>query len=161
MNLPLRLSLLLLVGPLLAAGCATAYTRPEVTLQDVHVDRLGLTDGSLQVELDVMNPNVFTLNTEAVSYLVHVREADAPEDAPWGQLGNGVFDEPVTIAAKETKRVLIPVDFSYAALGSASVGLLRAKALEYRVTGTITALTPVGRRQIPFERKGLFDPRKR
>lgn len=108
-----------------------------------------------------MNPNVFTLNTESVSYQVAVREAGAAEDKPWRELGGGIFQEAFSIGPKETRSVQIPVDFSYLAVGSASVDLLRSKALEYRVTGNISTLTPLGRREIPFERKGLFDPRER
>ncbi len=142
-----------------AAGCATAYSKPEISLRDVHLAKLGLSRGTVELDLEVMNPNPFALHTEGVRYRIGVREAGAPEETPWQDLGEGTFTERFSVGARETRPVTIPVEFSYSALGSASWELLRAKSLEYRVSGIIDARTPIGPREVPFERRGLFQSR--
>ncbi len=157
-RLTLPLALLALLS---LSACATAYSKPDITLRDVHLARLGLSRGTVEVDLEVTNPNPFALHTEGVHYLIGVREAGAPEDAPFRTLGEGLFEEKFSVAAGTMRPVTIPVEFSYAALGGAGVELFRAKALEYRVVGTVNARTPVGNREVPFERRGLFNPSER
>ena len=54
--------------PMLAAGCATLghalrFQEPAITLKEIRVTGLGLTGGTLDLALDVFNPNDYRLRS--------------------------------------------------------------------------------------------------
>src|SRR5665213_506563 len=61
---------------LAGAGCSmlgkAAFKQPVVTLKDVAVRGLGLTGGSLDVKLNVYNPNHYRLDATRLTYQVNM-----------------------------------------------------------------------------------------
>ena len=62
-NVRFRTGTLLFAMALLLAGCGgRVFKQPQVTLENVQIGGLGLRGGTLLVNLQVINPNGFSLN---------------------------------------------------------------------------------------------------
>jgi LEA14-like dessication related protein len=143
-----------LAALLVLTGCGSVYKAPQVTLQNVQLGGLGLTGGTLLVNLRVMNPNRFALNADQLEYTLSIREPGSDADTTWLNLASGTYDEPFSVRSGETKDIRIPVEFSYAGLGGASSALLRNGTFTYRANGTVDVRTPLGTHNVPFQKRG-------
>lgn len=151
---PLRFILAILSFGL-ASGCAgSVFNQPEVTLQTVQVGGLGIRGGTLLVNVQVINPNRFALSAEELNYQLSVSDPDEPTDTTWIDFASGTYDEAFSVGARDTALVQIPVEFSYAALGSAAGSIARAGTFTYRASGTVDVRTPLGTHQVPFRKRG-------
>jgi LEA14-like dessication related protein len=149
----------MLTGALVASAsaCSGAFQRPEVELESVGIAALGLTGGTVNVNLSIQNPNGFGFRTDRLDYQLFLRRADAQAgDSVWVRFAEGAYDEDIEVGARSTERVSIPVTFSYAALGEAGRSLLRAGSFQYRAVGTVDARTSFGHRKVPFRKTGTF-----
>jgi LEA14-like dessication related protein len=138
------------------AGCGPAFRQPVVTLENVTVAGIGLSGGTLMVHLEVENPNRFALTANQLRYALSIADPSRAGDTVWIDVAEGVHARPFTVGARETGYVQIPVEFTYAGMGSAVASLLRRGTFEYRARGVVEARTPVGTRDIPFSRQGLI-----
>jgi LEA14-like dessication related protein len=140
-----------------AAACSNAFERPEVDLESVGLAGLGLTGGTLNVNLRVHNPNSFGFRSDRLDYQLFLRRADAqPGDSAWTRLAEGTYDDDIEVGARGTTRVTIPVAFTYAGLGEARRSLLNSGSFQYRAVGTVDARTSFGHRTVPFRKTGTF-----
>ena len=132
-------------------GCASmglgGFKEPIVQFSDVKIKGLGLSGGALDVVLSIYNPNGFDLNATRLTYKLMVEDKD---------LGNGVLDRAFRVSDKDSTLVTIPVDFSYAGLGSAGRQLLSSGAVNYRVIGDVTVNTALGNFTLPYDQRGRF-----
>jgi len=133
------------------AGCSAlgrqAFANPTVTLKDVKIVSVGLTGGSLDVVLNVYNPNGYRLDATRLSYRLQV------DSTP---LANGVMDSRFTVLEKDSSRVSIPVTFSWSGLGAGVRQIVNTGAVNYRVIGDVTIRSPVGNFTIPFTQTGRY-----
>lgn len=137
-------------------ACGT-FQQPEVTLEGVRLGGLGLQGGTLLVDVRVVNPNRVSLTADRLRYDLEIGQAgdaEAESDTAWSAFASGTYEEEFSVAARDTGRVRIPVDFEYAALGGAASSLLRNGSFDYRATGSVHARTPLGNRDVPFRRTG-------
>lgn len=136
---------------MVAAGCAsvgkTMFKEPVVTLKDVKLNGLGLSGGSLDVVLNVYNPNGFNLDATRMTYKLMI------DSIPFG---TGLVESRFAVAKKDSNTVRIPVDFTYAGIGEAGRQLLQTGTVNYRVTGDVTVGTPLGNYTVPYDRTGRF-----
>ncbi|HEX8393476.1 MAG TPA: LEA type 2 family protein [Longimicrobium sp.] len=141
----------------LASAC-TGFKKPEIELENVSVGSLGLTGGSLMVNLRVTNPNPVGVRAEDLKYQLSLRApgdtASSSRNANWIPVADGTYDQQVTIRARETRTVAIPVEFSYAELGPAFRSVLRSGRLDYRATGTVRVRAGGASREVPFRKNG-------
>lgn len=145
------LLLLLQVG-----ACGGSVVRePVVTLESVQLAGLGLRGGVLTVTVAIQNPNPFSLGADRVRYAVSIAETDASGDTIWMDLANGVYEEDFSVGGGETELVEVPVEFTYAGLGTAASSILSAGSFTYRASGVVDVRTPLGGREVPFERNGV------
>jgi len=140
----------------LLAGCGPAFRQPVVTLEDVTVGGIGLQGGTLLVHLEVENPNRFALTANQLRYALSIADPARAGDTVWIDIAEGVHARPFTVGARETGTVQIPVEFTYAGMGTAVTSLLRRGTFEYRARGVVEARTPVGTRDVPFSRQGVI-----
>lgn len=139
----------------IAGACAgSVFHQPQVTLQSVQVAGLGLRGGTLLVNVEVINPNRFSLSAEALTYQLAVSDPEAASDTAWIDFATGTYAERFSVGARDTAVVQIPVEFSYSALGAASASLVEAGTFTYRATGTVDVRTPLGGREVPFSKRG-------
>ena len=134
------------------AGCASigrqVFTTPLVSFTDVQINGLGLQGGSLDVVLNVYNPNHYGLSAQRLDYQVLV------DSVP---LGTGAITRKFDVHGDDSTQVRLPVTFSYAGLGSAGRALMARGIVNYRVLGNITVGTPLGNFTRPFDRTGQYN----
>ncbi len=134
------------------AGCATlgrqVFNNPVVSFKDVRFNGLGLQGGSVDVVLNVYNPNHYGLSAQRLDYQVMVDST---------QLGTGAITRSFGVGGSDSTEVHLPLTFSYATLGSAGRALLSRGVVNYRVIGNITVGTPLGNFTRPFDRTGQYN----
>ena len=139
-------------GTVLAlSACATlgrgVFQEPIVNFKNVSVRGLGLTGGTVDVYLSVYNPNGFRLDATRLTYDLLVGE---------NRLGTGALDSRFTVQDNDSTEVRIPVDFSYAGIGSAARQMLQSGSVPYTVRGDVTVATPLGNFTRPYSGTGRF-----
>jgi len=134
------------------AGCASlglggGFQQPIVNFKDLRVRGLGLSGGSLDAYLNVYNPNGYRLDATRLTYTVAVNN---------NQLGTGALDSRFTVQNHDSTTVRIPIDFTYAGIGSAAQQMMQSGSVPYTVTGDVTVTTPVGNFTVPYSGTGRF-----
>lgn len=133
----------------LVSGCSTLgrqiFQQPKVTVQDVRLTGIGLTGGSLDVLVNVDNPNNFRLDATRMTYRVLV------DTVP---LANGLVANTFTVKGNGSQQLHIPVNFTFAGLANAGRTLLNTGTAPYTVTGDVVVGTPLGNFTIPYSQKG-------
>jgi LEA14-like dessication related protein len=134
------------------AGCASlglggGFQQPIVNFKDLKVRGLGLSGGSLDAYLNVYNPNGYRLDATRLTYTVAVNN---------NQLGTGALDSRFTVQNHDSTTVRIPIDFTYAGIGSAAQQMMQSGSVPYTVTGDVTVTTPVGNFTVPYSGTGRF-----
>jgi LEA14-like dessication related protein len=142
---------ILLATAVVMAGCATlgkqALRDPVVTLADVKVTGVGLNGGSLDVVLNVQNPNDFRLDATQLNY--HVLVDTVP-------FANGTTTQRFTVEGKRTQQIHIPINFTYSGVGAAGRQLMNTGSVLYTVKGDVTVGSPVGNVTVPFSQTGRY-----
>ncbi len=135
------------------AACASLglghWTQPVVNLKDVKVRGLGMTGGSLNIVLNVYNPNGFSLNGTRLTYKLLV------DSIPFG---TGATDQKFVVNSNDSATVTLPLDFSYAGVSTAMRDIMARGTVNYRVLGDITVGTAIGTKTIGYDRTGSFAP---
>ena len=120
---------------------------PVVTLQDVKLVGAGITGGTLDITLNVYNPNDFRLDGSRITYRVFIDST---------ALGGGTLDQKFTVQNGDTAQLKLPMTFTYAGLGTAARQLQNQGSVNYRVTGDIQVATPIGNFTRPFDQSGRY-----
>jgi LEA14-like dessication related protein len=133
------------------AGCATlarqAFQEPVVTVRDVRLNGIGLTGGSVDVALNVYNPNNYRLDATRLTYRLLFDTVT---------FATGALDQRQTVQARDTLHVLIPVNFTYRGVGEAGRQIMNTGTVSYRLLGDVTVGSPVGSFTIPYNTTGRF-----
>ena len=136
----------------LALGCATfgrqAFRTPTVELKDIRVRSIGLEGGSLDLVLDVFNPNDYRMDATRLTYTLSADTAN---------VATGAVTRRVTLNNKSRNEVLLPVSFSMKELMGVAQVLLRKGSVEYTVKGEVTVDTPFGSMTRPYEGRARLD----
>jgi len=143
---------LALVAVAVVSGCATlarqAFSNPVVTVKDVQVKGIGLQGGSLDLVLDVYNPNEYRLDASRITYQVWVDS---------NQIATGDIEKLVTLTDKGNSEVTVPVNFTFASVQAALLHYAQRGSVDYRVTGAFTMKTPFGSITRPYSGAGRLD----
>lgn len=133
------------------AGCSAlgrqVFQNPVVNLRDVRVTGVGLTGASLDVVLNVYNPNGYRLDLGRLTYALNVEDT---------RLAEGVFDGAMTFTEGDTTAVRIPITLSYSGIGSAARQLMNSGAVNYTVNGDVGVRTPIGNYTVPYRSTGRY-----
>ncbi|HEX6965920.1 MAG TPA: LEA type 2 family protein [Gemmatimonadaceae bacterium] len=144
------------VGMLMAAmalaagiGCASlgrrAFTEPVVSIKTLRLNGVGLNGGSLDVVLNVYNPNGFRLDASRLTYKLML------DSIPFG---TGTADSLFTVGSKDSTAIRLPLDFTWAGVGEAGRQLINTGTVQYHVLGDLTVGSPVGSFTVPYDRRG-------
>jgi len=140
-----------------ASACALFVKQPRVTIADVEVISLGLLGGSARVALLIDNPNRFDLEVRSFTYRLEVANGVPGGEETWVSLASqDELVRQVLIPGRERVEVEVPVEFGYAALGSAVRALLVDGQVRYRVQGSVRVRGPVGEHNLPFTGRGAL-----
>jgi LEA14-like dessication related protein len=132
-------------------GCKTIgrqmLKEPVVTLKDVRLVGIGVTGGTLDVFLNIYNPNEFRLDGSRLTYQVF---ADSVA------VGGGTLDQQFTVQNGDSTSIRLPLTFTYAGLGAAARQIQNQGSVNYRVKGEIEVATPIGRFTRPYDQSGRY-----
>jgi len=123
------------------------FREPIVSFKDIKVRGLGLSGGSLDAYLSIYNPNGFTLNATRLTYNVMVGQ---------NQLGTGALSSAFAVQSGDSTTVRIPIDFTYAGIGTAATQMMQQGSVPYTITGDVTVATPLGSFTRPYTGTGRF-----
>lgn len=145
-------SLLLAVAALSLSGCQTllrqAFASPIVNVTDVRVRNIGLQGGTIDVVLEIQNPNEYRIDAEKISYNFFVDTT---------KIVSGEIAQRLTLEEKGKTSITIPVNFDIRSLQYAMRAYLQRGALDYKVDGLFTLVTPVGRLTRPYSGTGRVE----
>lgn len=143
----------IIVGALACASAAKhLFTSPTVAFRGVALEGISPFGGRVRVNLLVHNPNPYSLSTSGMTYELFVRDTIA--------LARGADTVHRTVGGHDSVIVSLPLDVSLRGLALAANSVVGYGMVPYRLTGDITADTPIGSRRIPFDQKGEFAPVK-
>jgi LEA14-like dessication related protein len=134
-----------------AAGCASiarqAFQEPVVSVRDVRLNGLGLTGGSVDVALNVYNPNNYRLDATRITYRLLFDTV---------AFADGAVTQQQTVQARDTLHLVIPVNFTYRGVGEAGRQILNTGTVNYRLLGDVTVGSPLGSFTVPYSTSGRF-----
>lgn len=134
----------------LVAGCATVgralrFEQPQVELQEIRVTGLGLSGGTLDLALDVFNPNDYRLRSTRLSVGIDLEQV---------HFGDALLEKPVELPAGQHTLVTLPVTFEWAGVGAGARALLTRQAIRFGMAGTVGLDTPLGARDVKLHGAG-------
>lgn len=141
-----RLILAGIVSAALISSCATLeqqVRKPEVSISDVNIVGMSLSDVQLAFDLDVKNPNPFGLSMRGLSYRL------ALQDKP---LFNGALTDKLQISANGTSRVTLPFTLRYEDVLGTLNALRGNSELRYQLSGQ----ADLGLIKLPYSKTGSF-----
>ena len=136
------------------SGCSKiaerAFTQPVIAVRGVKLKSVGLTGGSIEVALSIVNPNPYPLPVQRAVYSFALADSTP--------VGGGTTATAFTLPARDSALVDLPVDVSWQGLRAAARDASRDGSVDYRFTGSVTLDTPLGNPNVPFESVGRFTP---
>lgn len=142
----------LLVLAMVTTGCTGLFfEEPIITLREIHVRQLSLTDADLLFVAEVKNPNGYELRLKSIDYTVHLNNRET---------GGGALRKEVTVAASSSAPVEIPVTARFGSLGGVARLYLAGQELSYKIEGKALVKAGLFDRAFPFSRTGVIAPKK-
>lgn len=150
-----RWTMLPVLALLVLANACTGFRKPTIELEGVELGSVGLSGGTLLVNVRVQNPNSMGFRAENLNYELFLRTPrDSADEQGWERLTSGTYEEDITIRARETRTVQIPVEFRLSDLGPVAQSVMRTGRFNYRVTGTVQVRAAGTTRTVPFRKTG-------
>jgi LEA14-like dessication related protein len=143
-GVPAAAALSLVLG---TAGCSSVFERPELQFRGIHVNSIGFDGASLEILVDVYNPNSYRLGLERLSYDLAI------ENVHWGL---GSLTAPIGVEGRDTTMVRLPLDVSWSRLGDVGREALRTGTVNYGISGEMTVATSLGNIDVPYSKAGRF-----
>ncbi len=134
-----------------ALGQRTRFQEPEVQLATVQVTGIGFTGGSLNIQLEVTNPNGYEIRTTRVAARLDLEET---------HFGEAVLDRHIVLPAESRTLVDVPVRFTWEGVGAGARALLGRGTVNYLLASQITLDTPLGDRTLQLENGGVVPLRE-
>jgi LEA14-like dessication related protein len=146
---PSRHPLPIALGAAALTACALfqrfSFAEPTVSLSAVRVTGFALSGGSLDLALEVHNPNAYALTGGQFTADVTL------EDRPFGSVSRS---EPWTLPARGDTTVTVHLAFSWATVGTAARAVLERGSVRYRLAGRVLITTPIDDRWVAVQQRG-------
>lgn len=142
-----RLAALLLVASA-AAGCSGIpknFLDPEIQLSQVVLRGAGLTGGTMDLVVNVRNPNDFDLRGTKLQ---------VGFDVEGSHVGDITYQDEFQVRRNDVSTVTLPVRFNWAGVGAAVRSAVGYGDIPYTMRGQATIRTPWGDHVVPFTREG-------
>jgi LEA14-like dessication related protein len=132
------------------AGCKTLgnalhFSEPEVQLKEIQITGIGLSGGTLNLALDVFNPNDYRLRSTRLELGIDLENV---------HFGDALLETPLELPSQQHTLVTVPVRFEWAGVGAGAQGLLTRQAIRFGLTGTAFLATPLGDRRVQVRGSG-------
>lgn len=129
------------------AGCSAIFETPELQFRGIRVNSIGIEGASLEILVDVYNPNSYRLGLARLSYDLAI------ENVHWGV---GSLASPMGVDGGDTATLRLPLDVSWSRLGDIGRQALQTGVVNYGVSGQMTVATSVGDVNVPYSKSGRF-----
>lgn len=142
----MKLKFILLGAISLLSGCAAVpnvVAPPSISVQDVSLQNLSLTQGVALVGLQVTNPNAFPIPLEGIQYNLHLNGT---------QVASGDQRQSMYLQPNRPTPVQIPVQLQLATLMQLAPVLWQNRAAQYQLDGAVH-LPFIS---VPFQRQGAI-----
>ena len=150
-----RWTMLPVLALLVLANACTGFRKPTIELEGVELGSVGLSGGTLLVNVRVQNPNSMGFRAENLNYELFLRTPrDSTDEQGWERLTSGTYEEDIVIRARESRTVQIPVEFRLSDLGPVAQSVMRTGRFNYRVAGTVQVRAAGTTRTVPFRKTG-------
>ena len=133
---------------LLVTGCGgvgDAFKQPDVKLDRVVLRGAGLTGGTLDLVVNVNNPNGFDLRGTKLAVGFDVEDS---------HVGDVEYTDAYEVRKHETTTLTLPLRFNWLGVGGGLRTALGYGDLPYKMRGQLTLEVPGGRRVVPFSLEG-------
>jgi LEA14-like dessication related protein len=142
---------IVLLGTLMIAGCVGLFfEEPTITLREIHVQQISLTDASLNFVAEIQNPNLYELRLKSLNYTVYLNDRET---------GSGSLQKEISVPSS-TVQVEIPVSARFGSLGIIAKRYLAGQELPYRIEGQALVKAGLFDRTFPFSRTGTLTSKK-
>ncbi len=135
-----------------AAGCRQmarqAMANPVVEVKDVVVKGMGTQGGTLDVILNVHNPNEFRMDATKITYELFVDS---------GRVATGEISKLVTLEQRSRTDVTVPVNFTYDEVRAVLNKFMLNGVVDYEEKGQFTVVTPFGNLTRPYSGVGRLN----
>jgi LEA14-like dessication related protein len=133
-------------------GCVGLFfEEPTITLREIHVQQISLTDASLKFVAEIQNPNSYELRLKSLHYTVYLNDRET---------GSGSLQKEISVPASSTARVEIPVSARFGSLGVIAKTYVTGQELAYRIEGQALVKAGLFDRTFPFSRTGTLSSNK-
>jgi LEA14-like dessication related protein len=126
-------------------GSALQFSEPDLQLKEVQLTGIGLSGGTLNLQLDVFNPNDFRLRSTRLELGIDLENV---------HFGDALLETPLELPSQQHTLVSVPVRFEWAGVGAGARGLLTRQAIHFGLSGTAFLGTPLGDRRVQVKGSG-------
>jgi LEA14-like dessication related protein len=150
--MPWGRTIILIALVLVTAGCfGLFFEEPTITLREIHVRQISLTDADLLFIAEIRNPNGYELRLKSLEYTVHLNNRET---------GGGSLQKEIAVPASSSATVEIPVTARFGSLGGVARLYITGQELAYRIEGKALVKAGLFDRTFPFSRTGVISPKK-
>ena len=129
----------------IACSMSSVFEKPELEFRGLRIGAIGLGGASIDVVVDVYNPNSYRLGVDRFTYDLTIENV---------RFGVGATEAPVSVEGRSTTTVRLPLDLDWSRLGDVGRRILNTGSVEYGVSGELTIATGFGRRRVPYAKAG-------
>ncbi|OGU23802.1 MAG: hypothetical protein A3K13_04055 [Gemmatimonadetes bacterium RIFCSPLOWO2_12_FULL_68_9] len=122
------------------------FEAPSAQLTGVAITGLGLSGGSLELKLDVLNPNSYTLRSTRLQVAIDL------EHTPFG---TAAIHRALELPPASHSEVRVPLTFTWSGVGAGARAMLSKGSLNYGLTGRILVDSPLGERSVELRTNGV------
>lgn len=137
--------LALLFPALLLQACASGVPgvieQPKISIQNISLQEISLTQGTALVTLNVANPNAFPIPLKGIQYGLSLNGHP---------VASGDQAQDMSIGARQEMPINIPVKLDFMQLVQLAPEALRTRSLQYDLSGAVK-LPFIS---VPFQRQG-------
>jgi LEA14-like dessication related protein len=123
--------------------------RPTVAVREIRVTGLSLSGVTLTFLVELENPNGFGITVTDFSYSLFLNNR---------AVANGAATEPISINRHSITKIALPLKTSFADIVQELQSMNGSDTMEYRIEGTVTVRSMLGRMAFPYHRTGVIGP---
>jgi LEA14-like dessication related protein len=141
---------ILVCASLFVSGCLDRMViRPTVAVREIQVTGLSLSGVTLTFGVELENPNGFGITVTDFSYTLFLNNR---------AVANGAAPEPISIDRHSITKIALPLKTSFSDIVQELQSMNGSDAMEYRIEGTVTVRSMLGRMEFPYSRTGVIGP---
>jgi LEA14-like dessication related protein len=135
----------LLSAALLLQSCASGVPgvieQPKISIQNISLQEISLTQGTALVTLNIANPNAFPIPLQGIQYGLSLNGHP---------VASGDQNQGMSIGARQEMPINIPVKLDFMQLLQLAPEAMKTRSLQYDLTGAVK-LPFIS---VPFQRQG-------